>query len=85
MAGTQGVVTTAQQPFGTVLRRAIYIHVSDIMNAYNIDHMKLEEELARVLEESKSQSETKGIPKELDTSLSSKRLQVPREGFNTCV
>ena len=30
------------------LRRAVYIHVSDLTNAYNIDHAKLEAELARV-------------------------------------
>lgn len=30
------------------LRRAVYVHVSDLTSAYNIDHVKLEEELARV-------------------------------------
>lgn len=30
------------------LRRAIYIHVSDLLSAYNIDHVKLEQELDRV-------------------------------------
>lgn len=30
------------------LRRAVYIHVSDLISAYNIDHVKLEEELERV-------------------------------------
>jgi hypothetical protein len=30
------------------LRRAVYIHISDLINAYNIDHVKLEQELDRV-------------------------------------
>ena len=30
------------------LRRATYVHVSDLTSAYNIDHAKLEEELSRV-------------------------------------
>lgn len=30
------------------LRRAVYIHVSDLISAYNIDHVKLEQELDRV-------------------------------------
>lgn len=32
------------------LRRAVYVHVSDLTNAYNIDHPKLEQELAKVKE-----------------------------------
>lgn len=35
---------TAQQP----LRRATYVHVSDLISAYNIDHAQLEKEIARV-------------------------------------
>lgn len=34
------------------LRRATYIHISDLTSAYNIDHARLEEELARVKFES---------------------------------
>lgn len=30
------------------LRRATYVHVSDLTSAYNIDHTKLEQELSRV-------------------------------------
>jgi hypothetical protein len=80
-----------QQP----LRRAVYIHVSDLTNAYNIDHARLEEELARVKKDrevaisnegtSGTGTTTGSIPTELDTSLSQKRLQPPRSGFNLCV
>ena len=35
---------TEQQP----LRRATYVHVSDLTSAYNIDHVQLEREMARV-------------------------------------
>jgi hypothetical protein len=31
-----------------VLRRATYVHVSDLTSAYNIDHARLEQELTRV-------------------------------------
>eukprot|EP00529_Nitzschia_sp_RCC80_P016558 CAMPEP_0113504398 /NCGR_PEP_ID=MMETSP0014_2-20120614/34694_1 /TAXON_ID=2857 /ORGANISM="Nitzschia sp." /LENGTH=650 /DNA_ID=CAMNT_0000399505 /DNA_START=47 /DNA_END=1999 /DNA_ORIENTATION=- /assembly_acc=CAM_ASM_000159 len=37
--------TSAPRP---PLRRATYVHVSDLTSAYNIDHSKLEEELSRV-------------------------------------
>jgi hypothetical protein len=30
------------------LRRAVYVHVSDLISAYNIDHVQLELEIARV-------------------------------------
>jgi hypothetical protein len=33
------------------LRRATYVHVSDLISAYNIDHIKLDEELDRVKSE----------------------------------
>jgi hypothetical protein len=82
------------------LRRAVYIHVSDLTNAYNIDHARLEEELARVKKNRETAFANEGsgtggsggvnaatgsIPTELDTSLSQKRLQPPRNGFNLCV
>ena len=35
---------TERQP----LRRATYVHVSDLISAYNIDHIQLEREIARV-------------------------------------
>ena len=35
---------TERQP----LRRATYVHVSDLISAYNIDHVQLEREIARV-------------------------------------
>ena len=37
---------TAQQPLP--LRRATYVHVSDLISAYNIDHAQLDKEIARV-------------------------------------
>jgi hypothetical protein len=95
-----------QQQQQQQLRRAVYIHVSDLTNAYNIDHARLEEELARVnkIRETAAVPAQQnpmnnpnhpnnpaavatrvGIPTELDTSLSQKRLQPPRGGFNLCV
>jgi len=90
-----------QQPMSVVntnqprphVRRATYIHVSDLTNAYNIDHARLEEELARVKEElenpvpeTKNRSESLGsVPTELDTSYPQKRLQPPRGGNNMVV
>lgn len=71
------------------LRRAVYIHVSDLTNAYNIDHARLEEELIRVQSNRDKPSEPSssrfGVPTELDTSASQKRLQPPRGGYNLCV
>jgi hypothetical protein len=71
------------------LRRATYIHVSDLTSAYNIDHKKLEHELARVKVESKessSSTQTSQLPDEASvTSIPQKRLQPPRAGFNLCV
>jgi replication factor A1 len=73
------------------LRRAVYVHVSDLISSYNIDHARLEEELARVKadsekpEEDTSPSRPGGLPTELDTSYPQKRLQPPRGGYNLCV
>ena len=87
-------VVNINQPHSSQLRRATYIHVSDLTNAYNIDHARLEEELARVKEEmenpvqeTKPRSESLGsVPTELDTSgAQSKRLQPPRAGYNIVV
>jgi hypothetical protein len=84
-----------------ILRRATYVHVSDLTSVYNIDHARLEQELSRVkavLEAvtvpSKSAAigeaevDAKGKSLEVDSSLPSghqKRLQPPRGGFNLCV
>lgn len=78
-------------------RRATYIHVSDVTNAYNIDHTLLEQELARVMKESmasdpnssspmtkKTERLAGGVPAELDTS-EKKRLQPPKGGSNMVV
>ena len=83
-------VVSPNQP-RTQLRRAVYIHVSDLTSAYNIDHVRLEEELARVKAEfehsSGEESSTRsslGVPTELDTSYK-KRLLPPRSGNNMVV
>jgi hypothetical protein len=47
LSATQGQSQPTRIP-SQPLRRAVYIHVSDLINAYNIDHVKLEEELDRV-------------------------------------
>jgi hypothetical protein len=86
-AGAMSVVSTNQPR--TQLRRAVYIHVSDLTSAYNIDHTRLEEELERVKAEllnpvqddSSPRSGSLGVPTELDTSYK-KRLQPPRGGNN---
>lgn len=70
------------------LRRATYIHVSDLTSAYNIDHKKLEQELSRVKVENGESSPTEAsqLPDEASvTSIPQKRLQPPRAGFNLCV
>lgn len=38
----------SQQPQRPTLRRATYVHISDLTSAYNIDHARLEQELSRV-------------------------------------
>lgn len=88
-----------QQQSRFPLRRAVYVHVSDLTNAYNIDHPKLEHELAKVNEG----NEENAIPEEREesdlstgdgeNSVSSvpmpqtrrKSLHAPRAGFNLCV
>ena len=67
------------------LRRAVYVHVSDLLSAYNIDHAKLEEELQRVKKGAAAGSSGGGVPTELDTNSNPKKLQPPRGGFNLCV
>jgi hypothetical protein len=120
--------TTPQPP--AALRRAVYVHISDLTSAYNIDHAMLEEELTRAKREattataaaaanvarkqqlgkrgegeddpSRASSEAVstiasgsaaaaassslgGVPTELDTNPSQKRLHPPRVGYNLCV
>jgi hypothetical protein len=83
------------------LRRATYVHVSDLTSAYNIDHALLDQELKRVKAEREEASLPKGTsnigenevdPSTVDTDLdvsigptSQKRLQPPRGGYNLCV
>lgn len=81
------------------LRRATYVHVSDLTNVYNIDHAMLEQELKRVKAERERGTfpeppkthdidDTEDDPiagsSELDPS-PQKRLQPPRGGYNLCV
>lgn len=51
--------SSTQQPRPT-LRRATYVHVSDLTSAYNIDHARLEQELSRVKAERKLLDESVG-------------------------
>ena len=74
------------------LRRATYVHVSDLTSAYNIDHGRLEQELARAKAEMETQMHDNETPRtpspdtesQLNPS-SQKRLQPPRNGYNLCV
>jgi hypothetical protein len=57
------------------LRRAVYIHVSDLISSYNIDHAKLDEELTRVKVEMENPPQphehrtiARGVPTELETN-----------------
>jgi len=87
-----------QQQSRFPLRRAVYVHVSDLTNAYNIDHPKLEHELAKVNEGNDENT----IPEDREVDLSTgdgessitsvpqpqsrrKSLHPPRAGFNLCV
>ena len=86
MSSPASSAATAKPP----LRRAVYVHVSDLLSAYNIDHAKLEEELQRVRRGATTPSppppaNAAGVPTELDTTVVTKKLQPPRGGFNLCV
>lgn len=87
-----------QQQSRFPLRRAVYVHVSDLTNAYDIDHPKLEHELAKV----KEANDENAIPEEREVDLTTadgensissvpqprsrrKSLHPPRAGFNLCV
>lgn len=82
-------MTTVNPSAPTQLRRATYVHVSDLTGVYDIDHAKLEAELARVKIDSESPNENanafSGVPTDVETGTSQKRLQPPRAGFNLCV
>jgi hypothetical protein len=49
-----------QQPSPSQLRRAVYVHVSDLTSSYNIDNALLEEQLAKVkaMREERQKSKT---------------------------
>ncbi len=81
------------------LRRATYVHVSDLTSVYNIDHAMLEQELKRVKIERErgtfaeppkahDMEDTEDDPiagtSEIDPC-PQKRLQPPRSGYNLCV
>jgi hypothetical protein len=75
------------------VRRATYVHVSDLTSAYNIDHARLEKELSRVKAEREATAlSTKASDLEVDPivdnalgSVPQKRLLPPRGGYNLCV
>lgn len=83
------------------LRRATYVHVSDLTSAYNIDHALLERELSRVKAEREAATAPEKVPvlgeteedpssaaSDVDPAIApvpQKRLQPPRGGFNLCV
>ena len=84
----------------TPLRRASYVHVSDLTSAYNIDHRLLEQELNRTNSDSRTEiaqqradnavnqvdSNSDGVDLEVSLATTSqKKLQPPRGGFNLCV
>lgn len=87
MNPTQHQQQHQQQPARPPLRRAVYVHVSDLTSAYNIDHKKLEQELARV--QSRKVDAAASHPSQTDevsvVSVPQKRLQPPRGGYNLCV
>ncbi|KAL7561219.1 hypothetical protein ACA910_004141 [Epithemia clementina (nom. ined.)] len=78
-----------QQSSHPQLRRAVYVHVSDLTSAYNIDHARLDEELKRVKSNRENALDPKsrvGASIEMDSSpTTQKRLQPPRGGYNLCL
>jgi hypothetical protein len=93
--------TSTTQQTRPVLRRATYVHVSDLTSAYNIDHARLEQELSRVKAEREQMGNdatagrqtkkpreddpTAGEEGDLEAVMPQKRLQPPRGGYNLCV
>jgi hypothetical protein len=81
-SGPMTIINTNHPP----LRRAVYVHVANLTSPYNIDQARLEEELARVRQESeKTEDSSPGLGVDVDTSFSQKRLQPPRGGYNLCL
>ena len=84
--------TQSQQRSQQHLRRAKYIHVSDLISSfYNFDNEQFESELARVnMERENPAAEECGnrraasVYAELDTGSSQRRLRAPKDGFNIC-
>lgn len=77
--------TQSQQRSQQQLRRAAYIHVSDLITSgcfNDIDHEKLEREFARVNDREREENPAVPTPppaKKMDTRFSQKR-----HGFNIC-
>lgn len=91
-SSAEGSTGAAQTQGRVPLRRAVYVHVSDLTSAYDIDHQKLEEELARVRQqqqqEGRTEESTEVATSNVDIDANSypqKRLQPPRGGYNLCV
>ena len=93
------IASPASQQRAGPLRRATYVHVSDLIRAYNIDHEQLERELTRVNANQNNNRCGESLPdqnqvsmeevagdrkKTFDTIVPQKRLQPPRGGFNLC-
>jgi len=84
---SQSIIAQSRPP----MRRAVYIHISDLTSTYTIDHKKLQNELPRVHAEKQSILEQPSVsspPDPSEDSVSSatqKRLQPPRGGFNLCL
>jgi hypothetical protein len=92
--------SATQQESRPPLRRATYVHVSDLTNVYNIDHAILDQELSRVKAEREQRIDQEAArvaalaasvdsaveATELDSEVSpQKRLQPPKSGYNLCV
>lgn len=60
--------TSSLQESRPVLRRATYVHVSDLTNVYNIDHAMLEQELTRVNAERELGSDVRAGTEAIKTS-----------------
>ncbi len=71
---------TERQP----LRRATYVHVSDLISVYNIDHIQLEREIARVNVKRSKDLRTSGIsPTSSDTIATGKtEFSLASEGID---
>ena len=71
---------TERQP----LRRATYVHVSDLISVYNIDHIQLEREIARVNAKRGKDLRTSGVsPTSSDTIATGKtEISLASEGID---